>query len=351
MCKKFPPFVWIVFLLTVFVLGGVVWPAFDGKKVDVVTPVYAPAAQVVYATGTVEASRMIPIAPKTTARIAALLVDEGGIVTQGDVLARLEDSDLRNTLAELEAKLAKAQNDLTRAKTLAKAGALSKEGLDAAQTNFLAAQASVERVKAELGFLQLFAPESGTIIRRDGEVGEMASPTTPIFWMTGGNDLRIETEVDEEDIALVKPGQRVLIRADAFANQMFEGNVQNITPKGDPIARSYRVRIGMPAQSPLMIGMTAETNIITAEKDRALMIPRSALDGNNVMILEEGRVKSITVQTGLVTKEAVEITGGIDSTQPILRDFNLKLEDEKNLRPSLTSWSAVSSDNEDQGRP
>jgi len=203
-------------------IGGFVVLQSGRHEVAVITPVFAPAVQAVYATGTVEAARMIPIAPKTTARIAALMVDEGAIVTQGQELAQLEDSDVRNTLMELEAKLEKAHNDLTRAQTLSKGGAISKEALDQAQTNFRAAQASVDRTKAELGFLQLHAPEDGTIIRRDGEVGEMASVSAPVFWMTGGNDYRIETDVDEEDIALVKPGQRVLIRADAFPGQIFE---------------------------------------------------------------------------------------------------------------------------------
>lgn len=89
--------------------------------------------------------------------------------------------------------------------------------------------------------------------------------------------LRVSAEVDEEDIVLVRVGQKVLIRSDAFPNQIFYGRVKSITPKGDPIARSYRVRINFSENNPLLIGMTAETNIIVHEKKNALLLPVSSI--------------------------------------------------------------------------
>jgi multidrug efflux pump subunit AcrA (membrane-fusion protein) len=83
--------------------------------------------------------------------------------------------------------------------------------------------------------------------------------------------------VDEEDIAQVRPGQEVLIRADALAGQTFRGQVLAVTPKGDPVARSYRVRISLPADTPLMIGMTTETNIVLRRSDNALLVSVGAV--------------------------------------------------------------------------
>ena len=111
-------------------------------------------------------------------------------------------------------------------------------------------------------------------------MGDFIPVNQPVFYLAkAGVPLRISADVDEEDIPLVKVGQKVLIRSDAFPSRVFTGEVLEITPKGDPVARSYRVRIELPADTALMIGMTAETNIVTAEKQDALLVPASAVSG------------------------------------------------------------------------
>jgi RND family efflux transporter MFP subunit len=124
--------------------------------------------------------------------------------------------------------------------------------------------------------------------------------------------LRISAEVDEEDIAGVKPGQEVLIRADAFPGKVFHGRVQSITPKGDPVARSYRVRIKFTEDTPLQIGMTAEINIIISEHQDALLLPNSAVMRNNqVWLVKGGRLAGQTVETGAKGPEQTEILSGV----------------------------------------
>ena len=82
--------------------------------------------------------------------------------------------------------------------------------------------------------------------------------------------------MDEEDIPLVTVGQPVLIKADAFPGRILDGTVAEITPKGDPVNKSYRVRIGLPPDTPLMIGMTVESNIVVRREDAALLVPQAA---------------------------------------------------------------------------
>ncbi|HEU4839050.1 MAG TPA: efflux RND transporter periplasmic adaptor subunit [Micavibrio sp.] len=310
-----------------------------GTEVKTVTPVMAPAVQAVYATGTVEASLMIPISPKIGARLMTLEVDEGSRVEEGQILAQLEDADIRQNVSELKARATLAQKDLTRAQKLAKTGAISKESLDTATANAAAATASLERAKAELGYLKLFAPEAGTIIRRDGEMGEQIAAGTPVFWMTGGDAMRIETEVDEEDIGLVQPGQTVVIRADAFPNQVFEGEVQSITPKGDPVSRSYRVRVSLEQNSPLMIGMTAETNIITKEKDAAMMVPATSVKGSEVLKIKDGKAVASLVTTGIKTPDAVEILEGVSEGEAVAVNFDSTLMEKSRLRAKPAKWA------------
>jgi len=130
--------------------------------------------------------------------------------------------------------------------------------------------------------------------------------------------LRISSEVDEEDVALVQPGQKVLIRADAFPGQIFNGRVLSITPKGDPIARSYRVRVGLDGTTPLLVGMTAETNIITRETKNALLVPAGALSSGKVWRVSDGRLQQQDVTIGAKGTDQIEITRGLSDSDEIV---------------------------------
>lgn len=330
----------IPIMVMLILAGGLFWvlnPA-KGRDVAVVKPVRQAAVQAVYATGTVEASLMIPIAPKVAARLMRLDVDEGSRVMAGQTLAQLEDTDLLQAAADAKAKMDLAQKDLSRAEKLLKTGAVSKSAFDEAQTNFQSTVAAFERAKAEMDYLKLLAPDDGTIIRRDGEIGELITVGTPVFWMNGGDKIRIETEVDEEDIGLVQPGQKVAISADAFPGQIFNGKVLSITPKGDPVARSYRVRVGLDETAPLMIGMTAETNIITQEKQDAMMVPLGAVSNGQVLKIVDGKAKNIAVKTGIKTTDKIEITEGLTETDIIAMKYDATLLEGGVLHIKQTEW-------------
>ena len=329
-------------IIALLVVAAALFWAFNPAKsheVAAVKPVRADAVQAVYATGTVEASLMIPISPKVAARLMTLNVDEGSHVEAGQVMAQLEDTDLLQNVADLQAKMDLAQKDLTRAQKLAKSGAVSKEGFDSAQAAYKSAVASFERAKAELGYLQLIAPQAGTVIRRDGEIGELIPVGTAVFWINGGDQIRIETEVDEEDVGLVRSGQRVLISADAFPGQIFNGKVQSITPKGDPVARSYRVRVTFDGNAPLMIGMTAETNIVTKEKDNALMVPLSSVKEGKVIKITGGKAEEVPVRTDIKTPLAIEITQGIAEGDIIAKQYDATILEKGKINAKTSAWS------------
>lgn len=331
-----------IFIIAIIIVAACLFWALNparGHNVETIKPVRATAVQAVYATGTVEASLMIPISPKVGARLMVLNVDEGARVKAGDILAQLEDADLQQAVVDLEAKLELAEKDLARAQTLGKSGAISKESLDQSQAAYKSAAASVERAKAELGYLQLVAPQDGTIIRRDGEIGELIPVGTPVFWINGGDQIRIETEVDEEDVGLVQPNQKVLISADAFPGKIFNGHVQSITPKGDPVARSYRVRVGLDGDAPMMIGMTAETNIVTKEKDKALMVPLTAVKEGKVIKVTNGKAQEVAVRTDIKTPNTIEITEGIAEGDVIAKTYDSTLPDKGRVDAKTIDWS------------
>ncbi|MGQ0527032.1 MAG: efflux RND transporter periplasmic adaptor subunit [Alphaproteobacteria bacterium] len=322
-------------ILVLALLGGGAWLIFgkNSETLRSVNPQKGPVVQAVYATGTVEPTIMVPISPRSSARLLSLNTDEGETVAKDQVMAQLEDTDLQGRLSEAQAQADLAKKDYDRKAPLAKKGFVSKQDFDQAQAAFRAAAATVEQIRAEMGYLKLLAPEAGTVIRRDGEVGEMAGAGKPVFWISCCAPMRISAEIDEEDVSLVKPGQSVLIGADAFPGEVFHGTVQSITPKGDDVARSYRVRISLNEDAQkLMIGMTAETNIVIAEKKDALLLPVTAVKNSTAWVVNKGRLEKRTVTTGARTPKAVEILKGINEGETVIADAPADLEE--GARPS-----------------
>ena len=316
------------------VAGG--WWLAAPKTVTVVKAVRSSAVQAVYATGTVEASITVRIAPQVAGRLAELKADEGQAVKAGDVLARLDDSDVRASVSELEARSTYAAQEFDRVGTLLKQGWAAKEKFDQTRSEMEAAKHAARRANELMTFMQLRTPVDGTVIRRDGEVGDFIPVNQVVFYLAkAGAPLRITADVDEEDIPLVKVGQRVLIRSDAFPSRVFSGEVNEITPKGDPIARSYRVRIHLPADTALLIGMTAETNIVTAEKPDALMIPASAVMGSSAWVVRDGKLENVPVQTGIKGRERVEAVAGLAEGDMVVTEPSNRLEAGQTVRVRL----------------
>jgi RND family efflux transporter MFP subunit len=137
-----------------------------------------------------------------------------------------------------------------------------------------------------------------------------------VFWLACCAPLRVVAEVDEEDIARVMVGQKATMRTDALPKRLFDGAVAEITPKGDPVARSYRVRIRFadPAEiepSGLRSGMTMDTNLIVSRREGALLLPNRTLHGDAVWIVHDGKLRKRAVQRGIAGSQRTEIVSGL----------------------------------------
>jgi len=322
-------------------LGSALWSAVGGRTLTVAYPARGPAVAAVYATGTVEASVTIRIAPQVAGRIVALAADEGQTVKAGSALARLDDSDIRATVAELEARARYAEQQYERIDALLKQGWVTREKFDQARSELDAAHHAVRRASEQMRFMSLTTPADGQVIRRDGEVGDFIPSNQPVFYLAkSGSPLRISADVDEEDIPLIKAGDKVLIKADAFPDRVFDGQVSEITPKGDPVARSYRVRIALPPDTALKIGMTAETNIITKESPNALLVAATAFEGDSVWVVRDGRLVRLAVQTGIKGRDRIEIVSGLGSDDAVVVDPPEGLKPGEKVRIRLASTPA-----------
>jgi RND family efflux transporter MFP subunit len=287
-------------------------------NVIVTQPSRGPAVEAVFATGSVEAPVTIPLASRITARLAQLYADEGDSVKTGQVLVRFEDSDLQETMRQAQAQEVYAKQELDRIARLLKTGTSAQADYDKAQATWQVAQAATRQAAAQVAFLQLASPAEGRVIRRDGEIGQLIPANQTVMWLARNDPLRITTNVDEEDVSMVRAGEVVLIRADAFPGKVFHGQVQAVTPMGDASARTYRVRIEFTEPAPFMIGMTAETNIIVSEHQDALLLPTSAVIDNAVWRVANGRLEKAPVSIGIRGTDKVEVTDGVGETDQIV---------------------------------
>ncbi len=310
---KRPGFFWTILALVLLAAGAFAgWHQWGPIAVATAHPTRGPAVRAIYATGAVEPTVMLPIAPRTPGRLMELNVDEGEAVQAGQVLARLEDEDLRTSVEELEARRRFAKNQLERAQTLLDRGLGTALERDRTNTEWQAAEALLARAKTLRAYMTLTAPASGQILQRDGEVGQLVPAHQPVFYFSCCAPLRVAAEIDEEDILKVHPGQRVLIRAPALPERVLDGQIEEITPKGNPVTRSYRVRIAfVHPDIPLRIGMTAEVNIIVEQRENVLLIPATAVQDRQVWMVREGQLHRQPVTTGVTGEAKVEIVSGL----------------------------------------
>jgi len=168
------------------------------------------------------------------------------------------------------------------------------------------------------------------VLRRDGEVGEIAGTANAdvLFWVGQPKPLRIVAEVNEEDIAKVREGQKVLLRHEGFKSAPLEATIGEITPKGDPSTKTFRVYFALPDDTPLKIGMSVEANIVVREARGVTLVPAEAVrDGQVMAIDEDGRLKRTAVTIGIKGARMVEISGGLSPGRPIVSTFLPDLED------------------------
>lgn len=131
-----------------------------------------------------------------------------------------------------------------------------------------------------------------------------------------------------------------MIRSDAFAGKVFEGRVKGITPKGDPVARTYRVRVSLPPDAPLMIGMTAETNIVLRQSDYALLLPAGAVRQETLWRVEDGVLSPVDVTLGAKSATEVEVVSGVSDGDIIVAAPAAGLKAGQKVRPIMSAVTA-----------
>jgi RND family efflux transporter MFP subunit len=173
----------------------------------------------------------------------------------------------------------------------------------------------------------------GVVLRRDGEIGEIAEIGQILYRVGVPKPLEVVTEVNEEDIPRVAVGQVALLRTDAFPDVRIEAKVRQITPMGDPLTKTYRVRLALPDDTALLPGMSVEANVISREKANALLVPTDAIVDNAVFVIEDARLRKRSVKVGIRGTRQTEILSGLNDGERIASPATTGLKDGRRIRP------------------
>jgi RND family efflux transporter MFP subunit len=323
----------LLLVVALLAAGAAYWRYSQPQEVTVVSPRRGDAAEIVYATGVVEPRTWAKVAPLLRERIVELCNCEGESVERGAVLARLDNRQPEATLAELRARQKFAAADYERVTALVERRVASDQALDRARSELGQIEALIAGQQTRLESYILRAPLSGVVLRQDGEVGEVAEPGTVLFWVGEPKPLQVEADVNEEDIPLVAIGQKALLRADAFPGRALPATVAQITPKGDTTRKSYRVRLALPDDTPLRVGMTIEANIILREDPEAVLVPpRAVRDGREVFVVEKEVAHRRAVEVGVQGPRATEIRRGLAAGEAVVLDPPAGLRDGQPVR-------------------
>jgi RND family efflux transporter MFP subunit len=315
------------------VAGALLWWRFaHAPELAAVAATRGTAAEIVYGTGAVEPVRWAKVASLIRQRIVDLCYCEGKSVAKGDVLARLDDKEARAQLMELRAREDFAKRELSRATELMGRGAATTQAFERISSDLRQVQGLISVQMEKLDAYTITAPIEGVVLRRDGEIGEIVEQGQILFRVGPPKPLHVIAEVNEEDIPRVAVDQIVLLRTDAFPGRRLEGTVYEITPMGDAIAKTYRIRVSLPDDTPLHIGMSVEANVVTREKANALLVPADAVQGSRVFVIDDNRVWARKVEVGIRGSRKVEIVSGLNDGERVAAPALEDLRDGRRVR-------------------
>ncbi|MGE5365450.1 MAG: efflux RND transporter periplasmic adaptor subunit [Bacteroidota bacterium] len=357
----------IVLILAVLFSGGYyLWSSYVNKaeEVDLVTAslqVPSTSNAVLTASGYVVAQRQAAVASKGTGRLVYLGVVEGDQVRKNQIIARLEDSDIRAQLAEAKANLKLAEADyrdaekyLNRQRALFKTGSAAEEALDAAEARFLKVQAGIEVAKAVVQAADVAmentlirAPFNGTVLTKNADVGEIVAPLSAsttskaaVVNIADMSSLQVETDVSESNIQRIASGQDCEIILDAYPDRRYPGYVAKIVPTADRSKATVLVKVGfreydshvLPEMSAKVSFLTRGDNQTKIENEKPiLLIPSSAIkerDSKKIVFVVRGeKIFESIITTGRQFGTDMEVVSGINPGEQIVDKPAEKLKD------------------------
>ena len=313
--------------------GGTTSEAVEPERVPVhvAAPQKGAISSYIQVSTTVVAEEEADVYSKAIGLCKDVLVEEGDKVSTGDLLALLEDDDLRITARQAALRLDKAREDHQRAIEMAAEELISTKALDDARFALDLAEADAKLAGRALENTRIRAPIDGVIVERNLKPADLAASTSKLFRMVDLRSLSAVVYVPEKEAGSVRVGQTVEVLADSLPDRTFSGRVERINPVVDPKSGTVKVTIELTDKGDLKPGLFIRARIVTDTHQDALLVPKAALllegDSRKVFVIEDGAAREVFVEIGFSEVEKVEILHGIDPEDRIVVLGHLGLKD------------------------
>ena len=293
----------------------------------------------IQASGDLQARFHTMVAAEVAGRITELSIDEGGSVTAGAIVIKIDPARHELDLAAAEARLSQARanrrkerSQTARIRELRSQSVSSVRQLEEAENALALAQSAVRAEQAAVGVARravndssVAAPFEGLVARRAVELGEFVQSGTELFELVSLDLLEAVFSLTELDTERVRAGQKVAISVGAFPNRTFEGVVTFVAPTVDPETRTLRIKAEVDnAEALLRPGLFARVNLGVARRENVMMVPQESLlqragGASLYRVIDEDRVERVTVETGATEKNMVEVRGNLRPGDRIVR--------------------------------
>ena len=366
---------WIAVAVVATFAAVIAWRLLNGPVAVQTALVEAPdgadGGAVLNASGYVVARQLATVSSKVTGRIIEVLFEEGAVVSEGQVLARLDPSTAqaehsvaassleaaRRTLREIEVRLADARKTLARNRSLVERKLVADSVLDSSQAEVAALEARLSAAGAEVGVAQsrlalskqaledlvIRAPFSGVVLSKDAQPGETVSPVsagggftrTGIATIVDMDSREIEVDVNEAYINRVHDGQRVEAVLDAYPDWSIAGRVISIVPTADRQKATVKVRIAFEALDPRMLpDMGIKVRFLEQDPGRERghpRVPGAAVvrdgDVTAVWVVRDGQVERRVITLGAAEGDQVVVLEGLQGGEAVVIDAPRRLHD------------------------
>ncbi|SLN72898.1 efflux RND transporter periplasmic adaptor subunit [Oceanibacterium hippocampi] len=301
-------------------------------QVDAATARAGTIALVAEAIGTARANESIVLTSKVTGKVVGFGFQEGQFVKKGTLLLELDATELEAEVEESRANLRYIEQGLKRAQQLLKTRNVPQARVDELLAEQRAGEAGVAADAARLADYRILAPFSGTIGLREVSIGALVRPGDTVTTLDDLSRIKIDFQVPERLLAHLRPGLGVAALSDAYEGRSFDGVVDIVDNRVDPVTRTVRVRATLDNKEGLLRpGMFMSIRMTLGAKENGVLVPEQAIvvsaTGQRVFVIREGKAYRVPVELGQRSEGTVEILSGVAAGDVVVTGGVQKLRD------------------------
>lgn len=285
--------------------------------------------------GTVEAAQTIPLTFQSSGTVEQVLVQEGDVVSKGQLLAVVNKADNQSIYNSSLAMYEQAKDGYDRLKQVYDKGSLSEVKWVEMETNLKQAESQLQIAKNNLDKCNLYAPTSGIVGKRNIEPGQSSISSFSPIELVKIEKVSVKISVPENEIGKIKKGTTATFTISALENKNFEGTITNIGVVADQFSRTYEVKIT--ADNPnleMKPGMVCDVNMNSSSEKQLVIVPYNAVskdtEGNSFVYIvspDSKSVKKQIIKVGNFQSSGIEVLSGLTVNQNIVVEGKEKLSD------------------------